>query len=151
MLVGHDLLVSQVSDPGPPAWTMSDAWVFAAIANDGPSATHTLTELIGIADGINHAVLTEAEFTRAIGRLLAAGLIGADPETDRYWPTEAGANIRERWRHGLFGWIDAIPPQLQRLGQPRDTDWSLPEGTFDQAVRDYLARMRRLVKKYDHR
>ncbi len=138
--------MSQVSGPSPSAWTDSDAWVFAAIANDRPPATHTLTELIAIADGINHAVLMEAEFTQAIGRLLAAGLIGADPEADRYWPTAAGASIRERWRHGLFGWIDAIPPQLQRLGKPRDTSWSLPEGKFDQAVQDYLARMRRWVK-----
>jgi hypothetical protein len=143
--------VSQFSDPGPSAWTGSDAWVFAAIANDQPPATHTLTELIGIADGINHAVLTEPEFTQAIGRLLAAGLIEADAEADRYWPTEAGVNIRQRWRHGAFGWITAIPPQLQRLGQPHDTDWSLPEGRFDQAIQDYLARMRQLMKKYERR
>jgi hypothetical protein len=122
---------------------MSDAWVFAAIAHDGPPAAHTLTELIAIADGINHAVPIEAEFTQAIGRLLAAGLIGADPEADRYWPTEAGADIRERWRHGAFGWIDAIPPQLQRLPPPHDADWSLPEGVFSRAVRDYLARMQK--------
>ena len=151
MIVRHDLPVSQVSDPGPSAWTGSDAWMFAAIANDRPPATHTLTELIAIADVINHAVLTEAEFTRATGRLLAAGLIGADPEADRYWPTETGANIRERWRHGAFGWTDAIPPQLQRLGKPRDTDWSLPEGMFDQAAQDYLELMRRLMKKYERR
>jgi hypothetical protein len=151
ILVRHSLPVSQVSDPGPAAWTGSDAWVFAAIANDLPPATHTLTELIAIADGINHAVLAEAEFTRAIGRLLAAGLIGADPEADRYWPTEAGANIRERWRHGAFGWIDAIPPQLQRLGEPRDTNWSLPEGMFDRAVLNHLERMQRLMKKYERR
>ena len=138
--------MTQVSDPDPSAWAISDAWVFAAIANDRPPATHTLTELIAIADGINHLVLTEAEFTQAIGRLLAAGLIGADPEGDRYWPTEAGANARERWRHGAFGWIYAIPPQLQRLGKPRDAGWSLPEGMFDQALQDYLARMRRWVK-----
>jgi hypothetical protein len=142
--------VNQVADHGPSVWTGSDAWVFAAIANDRPPATHTLSELVGIADGINHAVLTEAEFTKAIGRLLAAGLIGADADADRYWPTEAGANIRERWRHGAFGWISAIPPQLRRLGQPHDTDWSLPEGRFDQAVQDYLARMR-LMKKREFR
>jgi hypothetical protein len=132
--------MSQVSDSGRSDWAMSDAWVFAAIANDRPPTPHTLIELIAIADGINHNVVTEAEFTQAFGRLLSAGLIGADPEADRYWPTEAGAKIRDRWRHGLFGWINAIPPQLQRLGEPQDTAWSLPEGIFDQAVRGYLAR-----------
>jgi len=119
---------------------MSDAWVFAAIANDRPPTPHTLIELIAIADGINHNVLTEAEFTQAIGHLLSAGLIGADSEADRYCPTETGAKIRDRWRHGLFGWINAIPPQLQRFGEPQDTDWSLPERIFDQAVWAYLAR-----------
>jgi hypothetical protein len=149
--VEHDLDVNQVADSGPSAWTDSDAWVFAAIANDRPPATHTLAELIGIADGINHALPTEPEFIQAIGRLLTAGLIGADAKADRYWPTEAGVNIRQRWRHGEFGWITAIPPQLRRLGQPHDMDWSLPEGRFDQAVQDYQARMRQLMQKYERR
>ncbi len=121
-------------------WLMSDAWVFAAIANDRPARAHTLAEIIAIADGINHAVLTELELTTAVGRLLSAGLIEADAAADRYRPTQAGSAIRRRWRHGAFGWIDAIPPQLERLGAPRDTGWSLPPGTFDAAVRQYLAR-----------
>jgi hypothetical protein len=134
--------VSKESNDDRPQWTMTDAWVFSAIAYDGPSARHTLREVIGIADGINHDVLAEGEFSRAVGRLLSAELIEAEAGTDRYWPTEAGAKLRERWRHGLFGWIDAIPPQLQRLGEPRDTDWCLPHGVFDRAVRDYLAKWR---------
>ena len=77
--------MTQASDPaGPSGWTMSDAWVFAAIANDRPPAAHTLVQLIAMADGINHDVLTEGELTRAIGRLLSAGLIEADPKADRY-------------------------------------------------------------------
>jgi hypothetical protein len=112
----------------------------AAIAHELPPALRTLIELIGIADGINHDVLSESAFSHAIGRLLSADLIGADADADRYGPTHAGAKIRERWRHGAFGWIDAIPPQLQRLGEPQDADWVLPHGTFDRAVRDYLAR-----------
>jgi hypothetical protein len=47
------------------SWTMTDAWVFAAIAHDRPARVHTLAEVIAIADGINHAVLTE---TAAVGR-----------------------------------------------------------------------------------
>ena len=65
------------------SWLTSDAWVFAAIANDQPARTHTLVELIAIADGINHAVPTESEFTKAVGRLLSAGLIGADSAADQ--------------------------------------------------------------------
>jgi len=122
------------------SWSTSDAWVFAAISNDQSGRPHTLRELIALADGLNHDVITEREFTTAIGRLLTAGLIEADAAGDRYWPTEAAANIRKRWKHGLFGWIATIPPQLERLGKPQDADWSLPPGVFDQAVREYLAR-----------
>ena len=119
---------------------MSDAWVFAPISNDRLPTSHTLTGLIAIADGLNHCVLTEEEFSRAVGRLLSAGLIEVDSGADRYWPTQAGTRIRERWRHGLFGWVEAIPPQLRRLAEPPASTWSLPQGTFDRAVRTYLAR-----------
>jgi hypothetical protein len=40
--------------------------------------------------------------------------------------------------HGLFSWADVIPPPLRRLGNPQDRDWSLPQGAFDQAVRQHL-------------
>jgi len=122
---------------GGTGWTKSDAWVLGAIAHDQPPTPHTLSEVLAIAHGINHDVTSETEFTQAIGRLLGAGLIEADPEADRYCPTQAGAKIRERWQHGPDGWMPAIPPQLQRLGKPPDTNWSLPDGVFDRAVRDY--------------
>src|SRR5690349_9288969 len=56
-------------------WTMADAWVFAAIASDRPDDVRSLRQVIGIADAMNHAILMEEEFARAIGRLLGAGLI----------------------------------------------------------------------------
>lgn len=114
---------------------MSDAWVFSSIG-DG----YTLARIVAIADGINHAILTEAEFTHAVPRLLAAGLVGADVQADRYWHTDAGRALYQRWlnRGGLFSWIEVIPPALRRLGEPRDTDWSLPTGAFDRAVQEYL-------------
>jgi hypothetical protein len=130
------------------AWTTDDAWVLAAIINDTPPRPRTLAEVMAIADGINHSMFTEAEFTRAIGRLVAAGLIEADGAADRYQPTESGAAIRKRWRHGAFGWIPAIPPQLDRIGEPQDLTWSLPAGAFDRAIQDYRARMAKLTRRY---
>lgn len=119
---------------------MSDAWVFSSITGTGPDDGHTLARIVAVADGINHAVLTEAEFTRAVPRLVAAGLIGADAHTDRYWHTEAGRALRQRWidRGGLFTWIDVVLPALRRLGEPHGTAWSLPAGAFDRAVREHL-------------
>ncbi len=74
-------------------------------------------------------------------RLLNAGLIGADVEADRYRRTPVGDErfTRRLMRRGLFGWIDAIPPALRRLGPPQDGDWPLPPGKFDEAVQEYLA------------
>lgn len=132
-------------------WTWSDAWVFSSIEGNGPDDGFRLTEIIGKADGINHAILTEAEFTRAVPRLVAVGLIGADAEADRYWHTESGrALYRQRMkRRGLFGWMDAIPPALDRLGAPQDSVWSLPAGAFDRAARDYLRRSKQIFKRQD--
>jgi hypothetical protein len=130
-------------------WTISDAWVFSSIEGTGPDDGCKLTQIIAKADGINHAVLTEAEFTRAVPRLVAAGLIGLQAEADRYWHTEAGqALYRQRMkRRGLFGWFDAIPPALRRLGEPQDSAWSLPAGTFDHAVHEYLRQARNTLKR----
>jgi hypothetical protein len=101
---------------------MADAWVFSAIEGTGPDDGYTLAQIITKADGINHAILTETEFARAVPRLVAAGLVGAQGEADHYWHTEAGQALRQRWmkRVGLFSWIDVIPPALRRLGEPQD-------------------------------
>jgi len=95
--------------------------------------------VIAHADAINHAILNETEFVQAIPRLQAAGLIGADPTADRYWRTETGHQLHatNMKRHGLFGWIEAIPPALRRLGEPQDGDWALGPGVFKTAVHEY--------------
>lgn len=127
---------------------MTDAWVFAAVAHDQPPAIHKLTEIIAIADGINHDVLMEQEFTKSVARLITAGLIDADVLRDRYWPTDAGADLRSHWKHGAFGWITEIPPQLERIGEPQDSAWSLPAGVFRSAVDEYLAGADEWMKRH---
>jgi hypothetical protein len=119
---------------------MSDAWVFSSVEGTSPDDGYTLAQIITKADGINHAILTESEFIRAVPRLVAAGLIGALADADRYWHTEAGQALHRRWvkRGGLFSWTDGVPPALRRLGEPQDAAWSLPAGAFDRAVRAHL-------------
>jgi hypothetical protein len=119
-------------------WSTADAWVFASIEGTGPDDGYTLRQIIVKAEGINHAGLLESEFSQAVPRLVAAGLIGADAQADRYWHTEAGQELYQRRmkRHGLFGWMEAIPPALRRLGAPQDAIWSLPDGVFDRATRE---------------
>ncbi|WP_262285340.1 hypothetical protein [Micromonospora sp. MA102] len=130
-------------------WTISDAWVFSSIEGTGPDDGYTLAQVIAKADGINHALLTEAEFIQAVPRLVAAGLIGALPEANRYWHTEAGrALYRQRMkRRGLFGWIDAIPPALRRLGEPEGTAWSLPAGVFAHATQEWHLKAEAILRR----
>jgi hypothetical protein len=121
-------------------WTMSDAWVFSSIDGTCLDDGYTLGQIIAKADGINHAVMTEDEFTRAVPRLVAAGLVGAQAEADRYWHTEAGQALYQRWmkRGGLFSWLDVVQPALRQLGEPQDATWSLPAGAFHRAVQEHL-------------
>lgn len=133
----------------PAQWEMSDAWVFAAIEGSGIEDGYTLTQVIAKGDGINHAILTEAEFTRAIPRLIHAGLVGADLAADRYWHTEAGHDlyVRRMKRRGLFGWIKAMPPALRRLGPPQDGEWVLPPGSFDLAASEWKQRAAEILRQ----
>ncbi|MFI5910751.1 hypothetical protein [Dactylosporangium sp. NPDC051541] len=125
-----------------PDWSLADAWVFTAVEGTGPHDGYTLTQLIAKADAINHAVLLESEFVAAVPRLIAAGLVAATADADRYWHTEAGRALYDRClkRGGLFRWTTAIPPALDHLGPPQDQDvpWSLPAGAFQRAVKAYL-------------
>jgi hypothetical protein len=125
-------------------WTIADAWVFPAISGTSADDPTTLTRIIARADGINHAILTETEFTHAVPRLATAGLISADAQADRYWRTEAGHHVYRKHtkRRGLFGWTDAIPTALRKVGEPCDAPWALPAGTFDRAADNYLKRAR---------
>lgn len=108
----------QGMQPRFPSWSDLDAWVFSSIKGTGRHDGYRLSEIIANADFINHAILTEAEFTHAVPRLLAAGLIGADVQIDRSWLTEAGQALhRQRMkRRGLFG---------SSTGLPRDTSGAL--------------------------
>jgi DNA-binding transcriptional regulator PaaX len=112
-------------------WTFIDAWVLASI-DDGAS----LSEIVAKADWINHAILGEDEFTAAVPRLVAAGLIEADGEADRYALTETGRQLH-RSPHGN------LVPVLRRHGEPQDAQWRLPAGAFERAVRTYLKRAAR--------
>jgi hypothetical protein len=132
-------------------WQLSDAWVFAAIEGSGVEDGYTLTQVIAKGDAINHAIITEEEFCRAVPRLAAAGLVGADLAADRYWHTDKGNELYQRCmkRRGLFGWIDAIPPALRRLGPPQDGPWDLPTGAFASGVRQWHRQAQQILVGLD--
>jgi len=130
-----------MSSPPSDQWDMPDAWLLAAIATARPDTAGdgaTLTEVLSAAEGINRATPTRDETELAIRRLLGTGLISVDRTADQFRLTEAGRQVVRRWRHGLFGWIDALPPALRRLGPPQPAEWSLPRSAYNQAVGQVL-------------
>ena len=127
--------------PDPDQWDISDAWLLAAIAIAPASEAGegaSLRAVISAADGINHAIPSESEVELALRRLMGAGLILVDDGAERITLTGAGWQVRGRWRQGLFGWMEALPPALRRHGTPRAAQWSLPPGAYENAVRAHL-------------
>jgi hypothetical protein len=138
-----------MSEPGSDRWDVSDAWLLASIAiaptehEDGA----TLAAVLMTAEGINHATSTPGETELAIRRLLGAGLIVVDQSADHFRLTEAGQQVRSRWRHGAFGWIEALPPALRRHGSPVAAEWSLAPGAYEQAYRQAMQVYENLAKR----
>ena len=56
----------------------SDAWLLEAIVLASSSGSGSLTEVIGAADAINHAILCDDEIHGGHIRLVAAGFIDDD-------------------------------------------------------------------------
>lgn len=127
------------------SWTHSDAWVLVSLAGTSPDNTCALAEVIARADAMEHAVLTEGEFTGAIANLVAAGLAAADAAADRYWLTEAGRALYEQ-RTQRGRWSESVPRGLRELGRPAGAPASLPAGAFDRAVAEYQAAAERALR-----
>ncbi|MFZ1284300.1 MAG: hypothetical protein WAQ75_09315 [Propionicimonas sp.] len=127
-----------MSDDGAAAeWTWADAWVLAATTDTAEGCS--LSELIGTADGTNHAIPTRDELARALGALLVAGLI--EHIGERFRTTKAGRDLKKHWKGGLFGWSTTLLPQLQRLRRaPRELALSEPE--VQAAYAEYVRRVR---------
>ncbi len=132
-------------------WGMADAWLLAAIASaraDPGSAGATLASGLMTAEGINHAVPTRGETELAIRNLLGSGLIEVDARAKHFRLTEAGQKVRSRWRHGMFGWIEALPPALRRLGPPQPAEWSLPRGAYEHAIEEAKRTLHEVVARH---
>lgn len=118
------------------SWTFADAWVLTAVAIS--QAPCTLTELVATADGINHAILLDAEVDGAVGKLLGSGLLDVTPDL-AFGLTPKGSALVHR-RHGtLFTQVDSVTSVLASV-TVRDQEFSLPPGAMQLAVDAYLDR-----------
>ena len=99
-------------------FTWADAWIFSALLVTRHPAG--LADLVGAADGINHAIPTPEEINGALDRLHAAGLVSRSDE--QLAPTPAASELFERissGRRSLLGIVDRIHQALVRdFGMP---------------------------------
>lgn len=117
-------------------WTFADAWVLTAVAVS-PSPC-TLTELVAAADGINHAILLDAEVDGAVGKLLGSGLLDVTPDLALNLTPKGSALVLRR--HGsLFTQVDSVLALLASV-TVGDPQFSLPPGAMQHAVDAYLDR-----------
>ena len=72
----------------------SDAWVLLAILYAGRDGGADLADVVGCADGINHAILSYGELQNALFKLTADGLVRH--ENGRFSPTAAATVFFDR-------------------------------------------------------
>ena len=84
-------------------------WIFLSV---GESPSGGLDEIIGAADGMNHALPTHRELQESLGWLIENGLIHKAGE--KYFLTEAGEALRDtNARRTWMGTCDAIAEKLE--------------------------------------
>jgi hypothetical protein len=99
----QDALVSE--------WEFNDALLLTAL---GPSSRgRDLSELIGSVDAMNHDVLPVDQAARAVGRLLASGLV--ERMEERFRLTDAGKQIYAQRRGGMFEQAGAVLRALREV------------------------------------
>jgi hypothetical protein len=116
-------------------WTWVDAWLLAATADSRRGCS--LSELIGAADAINHAIPTRDELAASLGSLRAAGLV--EQTEGRFRTTTHGKALKEHWRGGLFGWGKSLLPHLENLPRPGG-DLPITESEVHAAYVEYTRR-----------
>ena len=132
-------------------WRRSDAWIFVAVVMANGAGRHRrsvssrrpegvrLTEVLSMADHLNHALPGRTEVETAVRRLAGAGLVYV---TDGWYRvTAAGEHLwRNRPRAGLSGAVDTVYSVLSRRQEPPAVDWSLAEEEHAAAVLEYAGR-----------
>jgi hypothetical protein len=140
IVAGHHALVAE--------WQFIDAWMLEAVAWGSFPGGSTLSQVIEVADGINHSIPNPDEVEEAMNRLLSASLLTT--VDGRFSLTEAGSQLREGGPDYLFERVELLHDRLRRLPVPEDSEgWVLDHSEFDQAFRAYEERFRLIVEELD--
>lgn len=133
----------------------SDAWVLLAILYAGREQGADVADIVGGADGIEHAILTYGELQNALHKLAADGLVRY--QNGRFSPTAAATDFFDRVsKKGRAVSADledverflAAEPWTPGPGQFRQ-EFSFPAVTpedFEAAVQQYLERARKALR-----
>jgi hypothetical protein len=95
------------------------------------------SELIGTADGINHAIPTRDELAASLGALQAAGLV--EHTEGRLRTTPQGKTLKKHWQGGLFDWSKSLLPHLEKLPRPTG-ELAITESEVQTAYVEYVRR-----------
>ncbi len=114
-----------------------NSWIFLAVAMASNESSVTLRDIIGVADGINHAIPTHKELQTAFGWLSKQGLISK--EGKKYRLTEKGVALhREASAKSkrIFGVWDYLKERFSNLNSETEVD-SLTAEEVDVAYKKY--------------
>lgn len=132
----------------------ADAWVLLAIVYAGRDGGAALSEVIGAADYINHAILTYGEIQNALFKLTSDGFVRE--EGGRFFPSAVALDFRSprqaaKKTHAVGSDLEEIAALLRaepwsqgpdQFRQEYDYPAVTPEG-FESGVQEYLDRARR--------
>lgn len=139
-----------MSDSRQPRFLWSDAWLLLTVGVVGASPA-PLTQVLGAADGVQHAILTREELNGGIARLSRAGYLryavdGLELTSDgRDLIARAGRN-RGSWLKqqetlerllGASPWSAGHDPAGAGAGEPE----AVSEEAYRDALRDYYKRV----------
>jgi DNA-binding PadR family transcriptional regulator len=115
----------------------TNSWIFLAVAMASSESPTTLGGIIGIADGINHAVPTHKELQNAFGWLSKQGLISKQGK--KYQLTDKGLALYKEASaksNLIFGMWDFLKERFSNLNSETEID-SLTAEEVDVAHKKY--------------
>ncbi len=149
---------SHVRGPAYPAeWKPEDSWILLAFLYCEPDVTCTLSQIVAVADFIDHAIPTIEEMHGALNRLKSGGLIqvrkggfAATPKARALF-----AKVTKRWKRAV---------QTQRKGlarilvcpccgiELRRIDWAvtLTRQQYSEAIESYVGVFRKNDERAQH-
>ncbi len=109
------------------------AWIFLTVTEE-PIA---LTDMIGVADALNHELPSHEALQDSLGWLLANGFVAKEGQAYRY--TEKGARLRSDANEGggaRASW-SRVEKAFAQIAKPKQADAEITQEAYAEAVKAY--------------